>query len=395
MINLKKLIKLAGRKAFASLMILSIACAGLFLTIRSASASEPELALKYNVTNNDDPNDPWDHDVTVGAGQTVKFYAEIHNTVIGSTANNVRIKAAVPSTSGTSEAKVSADNAASATDSVSLTINGGTLQYVPGSTFMTFDVDGDGVFESGEFNGTQMPDGIVGDGITVGNQKGCFEFIAQVSWKAKVVAQQQPAKGQIKIVKFNDKNGDGKRDSGEEGLASWNFDVDGPGSDDSVKTTGSDGTVTFQIATGQTTVREQTRAGWRVTTAASQTVSVGVDETKEVVFGNKQEEQQQAAGGGQTQSQSQTQNNSQTQNQTNNQTVNVSVPGAGQVAGASVPQKQPETGVGLLGMAAMFSAAPLGLILSRYGRGRLIIRKREELGEFAHGIFNARQSQKA
>src|SRR3990167_10563017 len=95
--------------------------------------------------------------------------------------------------------------------------------------------------------------------------------------------------------------------------------------------------------------------------------------------------------GGQEQGQSQDQGQSQKQKQEvnvdvdveqkqeNNQTVNVTVPQA-QVAGIStVPVKQPETGAGVLGMASMAGAGPLGLLLARYGRGRIGGKKEEEL----------------
>lgn len=76
--------------------------------------------------------------------------------------------------------------------------------------------------------------------------------------------------------------------------------------------------------------------------------------------------------------------------QNNNQTVNVTASG-GSVAGATTVSKTPETGVGVLGMAGMFSAAPLGLVLSRYGRGRVNLGKKDEdLSEIARGLVQKR-----
>lgn len=87
---------------------------------------------------------------------------------------------------------------------------------------------------------------------------------------------------------------------------------------------------------------------------------------------------------GQTQTQTQTQNN--------NQTVNVTVP---QVAGVKAPTKLPETGVGVLGLFTMFSAAPLGVLLTRYGRGRMFTAKREEdLSEVASELVSERKQLK-
>src|SRR3990167_9186905 len=70
-----------------------------------------------------------------------------------------------------------------------------------------------------------------------------------------------------------------------------------------------------------------------------------------------------------------TNENNNTNTNTQNQTVNVS---GGTVAGASVPLKQPETGVSVLGMASIMGAAPVGFALSRFGRGRSVVGKREE-----------------
>ena len=61
------------------------------------------------------------------------------------------------------------------------------------------------------------------------------------------------------------------------------------------------------------------------------------------------------------------------------------------VTTAAVPAKQPETGVGVLGLATMFSAAPVGLALSRFGRGRVTTGKKEEnLGGIAKGLVELR-----
>ena len=83
------------------------------------------------------------------------------------------------------------------------------------------------------------------------------------------------------------------------------------------------------------------------------------------------------------------------QKQENNQTVNVTVPQA-QVAGTStVPVKQPETGVGVLGMASVAGAGPLGLLLARYGRGRIVGKKDEDLTSIASAIVTDRLDKKS
>lgn len=81
----------------------------------------------------------------------------------------------------------------------------------------------------------------------------------------------------------------------------------------------------------------------------------------------------------------------QEQTQNNNQTVTINT---GSVAGVKTPTRAPETGVGVLGLAGMFSAAPIGLVLSRLGKGRMGIKKEEDIGEMAMSIARNRTIKK-
>ena len=99
----------------------------------------------------------------------------------------------------------------------------------------------------------------------------------------------------------------------------------------------------------------------------------------------------QEQGQGQDQEQDQEINVNVEQHQENNQTVNVT----GQVAGVStVPVKQPETGLGVLGMASVAGAGPLGLLLTRYGRGRIAGKKEENLTSIASDVVKDRLDKK-
>ena len=108
--------------------------------------------------------------------------------------------------------------------------------------------------------------------------------------------------------------------------------------------------------------------------------------------------------GGQEQGQSQDQGQSQEQKQKvnvdvnveqkqeNNQTVNVTVPAVQAASVSTIPVKQPETGVGVLGMASMAGAGPLGLLLARYGKGRIVGKKEEEsLSEIGFNLTEKRR----
>ena len=292
------------------MVAVSLVAGGLFLSLKSVSAGSPNLTLLYLGNNNNDSSDSWDHDVTLTSGQQVQLYAEIHNTNVPSTANNVKVKATLPSgtfTDGSSTATLTADNASSVSDSVALHITGGgQLNYVPGSTVLTWDPNGDGNYE---YDLTPVADGIVDGGFTLpSGLNGCNQYIAQVAFLAQV--------------------------------------------------------------TGPSPTPSPTP-----TPSPSPTVAPSPSPTP-------------AAGGDNN-------NNNNNNNDIdididNNQTQTVNVSGG--VTTASVPVKQPETGVGVLGMTAMFGAAPLGLALSRYGRGRLMTtRKEEDLAEIANGLVNTRR----
>ena len=189
-----KLIKLGLKTGFTALVVSTMVFGGLFLNLRTASATPaPNMTINHLVTG--PSSSSWSDSVTLNPGDVVHFYAGIHNTVVGSTANGVVISATVPSgtfTDGTSTAQVRVSNANTASDNVSIHINGGgSLEIVPGTTRITWDVDGDG---NKEYNNTFIAGSpLEGSGILLGDQHGCNEFIIQVGWSAKVVGGTQPS----------------------------------------------------------------------------------------------------------------------------------------------------------------------------------------------------------
>lgn len=87
-----------------------------------------------------------------------------------------------------------------------------------------------------------------------------------------------------------------------------------------------------------------------------------------------------------------TNTNTNSQTQTNNQTVTVNNPAVvPAVLGASVPRKQPETGLGVLGLLSMFGAGPVGMALARYGKGRVKAREEDWTG-VAMGLLGTRRA---
>jgi hypothetical protein len=108
---------------------------------------------------------------------------------------------------------------------------------------------------------------------------------------------QRPCSGCLKICKYEDKNGNGKKDYGESWLSGWTFNVtDSQGNSQLVTTGGSVGTycggydycVTIcGLAPGEYTVTEIPQAGWTCTTGNPRTVTVVCCKTTTVSFGNQ------------------------------------------------------------------------------------------------------------
>ncbi len=98
----------------------------------------------------------------------------------------------------------------------------------------------------------------------------------------------------IRIVKYQDTNGDGDRDAGEPGLAGWSFTIYDSAQHDegtySTGTDGTDGTVTVTMRDADTyTVVEDLQTGWTNTDpgTGSETAVAPRGTTTELVFGNR------------------------------------------------------------------------------------------------------------
>jgi len=159
-----------------------------------ALADGPALDINLLGTDDNDAASPWNQNVNVPVGHQVQYALAIHNHVPGTVATGVRAKVSLPSgviTSGTSTATVTSSNAATVTQSITVnvtTAGGGEIKYVPGSTQVTWDPDGDGDLD---YNAATFADGIVsGDGLLLGDLKGCNEFIIRISFLANVVGPQ-------------------------------------------------------------------------------------------------------------------------------------------------------------------------------------------------------------
>jgi uncharacterized surface anchored protein len=101
---------------------------------------------------------------------------------------------------------------------------------------------------------------------------------------------QKPSPGCLKIYKFNDRNGSGKKELGESYLSGWVFTVTDSQGNPWQGTTSRYGYVTIcNLAPGQYTVTETLKSGWTCTTGNPLiNVVVVSGKTTTVYFGNKQ-----------------------------------------------------------------------------------------------------------
>lgn len=333
--NQIKLIEKVWKTGLAILIAGTLSFGGLFLNLKATSAADSPLMtvdMKAN-DDNDVPDQGWKDTLSSEAGHRISFGVEIHNTKVDTEAKNVHVKVGFPTEAKNTlniPVNISADNAAGASDSVTVNVaspaSGAKIKYVPNSTRLYWDMNGDGVKE---YNNTPLVDGIVNGGLTLGDQKGCNQYIIQVTFLAELEGQQpQPSPSPSPTPS--------------------------PTPSPSPTPAPSPSPTPSPVAPTPSPLPSQPPAGGP--TGPTQNVYQNV-----------------------------------------NQTVNVTAPAAAvpEVKGASIPLKQPETGAGVLGMTAMFGAAPIGLALARYGRGRMVIEKKEEeLAQIAGNSFKLRQGKR-
>ncbi len=118
------------------------------------------------------------------------------------------------------------------------------------------------------------------NGVVVANET------ATVTFGNKEIVQ---PKGSLRIIKFEDKNGNRTQDAGEPFMADVTFRITGPNGYDVTRSTGNDGIINLtNLMPGNYVVTETVPGGFRVTTDNPQTGVVVTDETTVVRFGNQQ-----------------------------------------------------------------------------------------------------------
>ena len=123
---------------------------------------------------------------------------------------------------------------------------------------------------------------LINTGFARGSQTAKVEDTA--STQVCVIIPQ--AKYNITVRKFNDLNGDGKKEDNEPFLQGWTFTLKGNDIEDT-RTTDATGSIQYiNLNPGSYTVTETMQPGWRSTTGTAQTVIIGPDKT--IMFGNQQ-----------------------------------------------------------------------------------------------------------
>ena len=181
---MKKLFKLTKAKIFGAIAILAIAIPIFAMADLSPVLDSQDL---YKIANRSNAA-TWGTSATADPGETLSFLVHIHNNVLNTTANNIRVQAVLSSgevSSYTSTAHVQADNASPVSGNTSYTFSTpATLEYISGSTVLYNH------FNQVEKN---LPDGITTGGVSLGlNLQGCWEYEKWVIFQAKVVAVENP-----------------------------------------------------------------------------------------------------------------------------------------------------------------------------------------------------------
>ncbi|MEX2027923.1 MAG: hypothetical protein WD988_00295 [Candidatus Curtissbacteria bacterium] len=190
----KKTLRKLTKKITASLAVLSLTSALLFTgPVVKAACAQSAPVMTVDMKAADTAVGSWQDSLSVPAGRRVQFNVEIHNTVIGSVANNVRAQVTFPGGTSTTisiPVTITTNNAGAVSDTVNISVpSAQSITYVPGSTRLFWDQNGDGTLD---YDNAQLADGIVGSSIPLGDQQGCNNFIIRVNFLADISGTPAP-----------------------------------------------------------------------------------------------------------------------------------------------------------------------------------------------------------
>lgn len=153
----------------------------------------------------------------------------------------------------------------------------GTPQDVNVGTYTLSESTGLTGYQAGNWSCT--------NGISVSNDNKINLSLGQ-STTCTITNSDLPAA--LTACKFNDKDGDGVKDSDENMLPGWTMALSGPTSTSGI-TQEVSGCVTFSnLSAGNYSVTETNTTGWHPVTGLTQNVTLGLNDSKTVYFGNQQ-----------------------------------------------------------------------------------------------------------
>ncbi len=242
----------------------------------------PTLIIQKDVSNQSQPNPKWEDKDTANPGDKLFYSVKITNNS-QTAADHVIVWDVLPNhvTLSTLDSGAVAE----------VDINGQTIKLTADELKNGKDI---GSLVPGQYAYLYLKVLVNKDDFT---QSGCTELINTGLSKASevntisdtattTVCVNIPGKHTIIVNKFNDLNGDGKREENEPLLPNWQFTLSGKNITDT-RSTGQNGSITFAgLDSGQYTVTETMQPGWKSTTGVTQQTTVGPDQV--LWFGNQQ-----------------------------------------------------------------------------------------------------------
>ena len=149
-----------------------------------AACAAPVLMVRYQITNLNRDGGAWKTSTVAEPGDTLQFTIEMHNTTVGENAIQPSVRAAISPgafTNGNSMVVFWASNAAQVNSTVQIqNTQAATVDFISGSARLTWPSHG--------FNDTPIDDSVGGGGFGLpgGVMEGCNQFIAQITFRARV-----------------------------------------------------------------------------------------------------------------------------------------------------------------------------------------------------------------
>ncbi|MFO0955691.1 MAG: DUF11 domain-containing protein [Candidatus Saccharibacteria bacterium] len=192
-------------KFVAKLRTLAAAAALVLVPAAAAATGQVAIEARTAVANQTAGDTVYQKAVNAKTDEVVKVQVWYHNKEEANSnkvANNLKVKIDLPTTTGKSQVvkgTVSADNSNTVVDTanVNLALDQSRLEYIPGSAQWRHNT---GTNEAPNWVTEKISDQVVGTGITLGNEKPCFNFEANVTVLARVKTPAVSITKQVRVL---------------------------------------------------------------------------------------------------------------------------------------------------------------------------------------------------